>query len=176
MVLDDELVGNVFGTRWVSERETVLWITQLCVSSCHRNQGVAKRLLTAVHQDGDHSVGILSSHPFAIAAVMRVFSCGIENAELETTRGNARAVMDGCPVGYVRMAKLRGGLFADGDEDVVVDGGTVSCADTGFWVDHGEPDLALRVLRERGIEWPLGMLPDSHEFLVLVKAREKSHG
>ena len=59
---------------------------------------------------------------------------------------------------YVRNAKLHENK-----------GRSVSCADTGFWVDHSETDATLRVVKERGIEWPLGKLPEGHEFLAITK-------
>lgn len=43
--------------------------------------------------------------------------------------------MASCPVNYIRTAELRGSLF-----DSEVTDGTVSCADTGFFVDHAESD------------------------------------
>jgi hypothetical protein len=77
--------------------------------------------------------------------------------------------MASCPVEYVRCAKLRGTLFPSD-----VNEGVVSCADTGFWVDHSEPKEALRILKEeKRVEWPLGELPEGCEFLILAKVREK---
>jgi hypothetical protein len=38
-----------------------------------------------------------------------------------------------------------------------VDGG-ISCADTQFWVDHGEPLEALQLIKEKGAIWPFGNL------------------
>lgn len=175
MKIDDKLVGNVFATKWIDRdrpapswidgERPVYWITQLCVSSAYRNQGIAKKLLETL-RDGNRDicgVGILSSHPFAIAAVLRVFGNGMENVDMEMMRVHARKVMSTCPVPYVREAKLHGSLF---EEDVT--DGSVSCADTGFWVDHREPLEALSIVHRKGMVWPLGYLPEGHEFLVLV--------
>jgi hypothetical protein len=169
MLVDNELAGNVFGTRWVYEDRPMVWITQLCVSSKYRSQGISKKLLEALRQK-EHGFGILSSHPFAILAVLRVFGRGPEDVDLKMTKCHARAVMDTCPVGYVKEAKLRGALFESDSKD-----GTVSCADTQFWVDHEEPLQALKSVRKRGFAWPFGELPDGHEFLVLVKAKASNH-
>lgn len=78
---------------------------------------------------------------------------------------HAAGIMAASPVSYVRNAALKGSLFGKGDD-------AVCCADTGFWVDHAEPLEALAAVRERGVEWPFGELPDGCEFLVLVKGAE----
>jgi hypothetical protein len=162
LLLNGEVAGNAFGTRWMYQDRPILWITQLCVSREYRNQGIAKKLLQSLHQD-EHCVGILSSHPFAILAVLRVFGRGLEDVGLKMTRDQARGVMDSCPVRYVKTAKLNGSLF---DADIT---GPVSCADTGFWVDHQEPMDALKIIEGKGRVWPLGHLPEGHEFLILVE-------
>ncbi|KAF7933960.1 uncharacterized protein EAE98_003669 [Botrytis deweyae] len=131
LLIDAKLVGNVFATRWQHKNLSILWITQLCVDSKDRNQGMAKRMLR--HLGGEERmVGILSSHPFALMAVLRVWGRGVEDIRryLETMKGSVKEVMEGCPVGYVREARLRSSLFGEGD------GGAVACADTQFWVDH----------------------------------------
>lgn len=165
LTIDGNLAGNVFGTRWMYQGRLMLWVTQLCVSISYRNQGVAKKLLETLRED-ERGFGILSSHPFAILAVLRVFGRGPEDVDLTMTKVHGRAIMDSCPVGYVKAAKLHGSLW---DEDI--EDGTVSCADTGFFVDHEEPLDALRKVKEKGVMWSLGELPDGHEFLVLVKAK-----
>jgi hypothetical protein len=99
-------------------------------------------------------------------AVLRAFGSGPEDVDLEMTKYHARAVMDTCPVGYVKEAKPRGALFEGDGKD-----GSISCADTQFCVDHEEPLQALESVREKGSAWRFGELPDGHEFLVLVKAK-----
>lgn len=64
--------------------------------------------------------------------------------------------MQSCPVAYVREAK------------VCKEDRRVCCADTEFWVDHEEPTAALATLRGKGVEWPLGELPEGHEYLAIV--------
>jgi len=111
--------------------------------------------------------------PFAISAVLRVFGRRLEKVNLEMTKEQAHAVMESCLARYVREAKLRGSLFED-DVNTWVDG-IVSCADTQFRVDHGEPLEALELVKENGISWPFGELPNGHEFLVLVKSEATDH-
>ncbi|KAL2045869.1 hypothetical protein ABVK25_011972 [Lepraria finkii] len=53
---------------------------------------------------------------------------------------NAKAVMKGAPIDYVRDAKLPGSLFDPEDSS-----GLVSSVDTDFFVDHAEPLEALGV-------------------------------
>lgn len=73
--------------------------------------------------------------------------------------------MASSPVDYVRTARLRGSLF-----ETNVDDGTVSCADTNFYVEHTEPDEALELVRSlKGIDWPFGTLPEGHEFLLFIQ-------
>lgn len=166
MMIDGKFIGNVFGTRWVYEGRPMLWITQFCVSSSFRNQGIAKELLEALREN-EHGFGILSSYPFAILAVLRVFGRGSEEiADLDMAKNHARPLMASCPVSYVKNAKIHGSLFEKEVKD-----GSVSCADTKFWVDHTEPLQALATIQKKGIAWPFGDLPDGHEFLVLVKAK-----
>ncbi len=77
--------------------------------------------------------------------------------------------MKASPVDYVRNAELRGSLFHLEDSS----SGLVSCADTGFFVDHAEPLEALVWVREI-IEWPLGELLDGHEFIMVIETRRRS--
>ena len=140
------------------------WVTQLCVKSAYRNQGIAKKLVGALREN-ETGMGILSSHAHAMLAVMHVYGRPSEEFDLTMTRIHARKIMDTCPVKYVKHAKIHGNLFEE------VNDGSVSCADTHFWVDHEEPLEALDALRKRNIDWPLGELPEGHEFLLLVEAQ-----
>jgi hypothetical protein len=45
--IGDELVGNVFATRWTYQGRNVCWITQLCVISKYRHQGLATKVKPA---------------------------------------------------------------------------------------------------------------------------------
>lgn len=108
-------------------------------------------------------VGILSSNPFAIKSVLSVF----EALDLEFIRDNAEDILRSCPVEYVRDAVVRGSLFEKNEE---AGEGVVCCADTGFLVDHEEPERVLRIFEEKG-EWMLGSLPKRCEFLAIVRAK-----
>jgi hypothetical protein len=119
------------------------------------------QLLTKLcENEKDDRFGILSSHPFAI---MGAFGRGIEEVDLSIAKADATKTMYASPVEYVRTAKLRGSLFDDDTAD-----GTVSCANTNFFVDHTEPLEALAAVHAKGVFWPFGELPEGHEFLVFV--------
>jgi hypothetical protein len=75
--------------------------------------------------------------------------------------------MNSSPVEYVKKAELKGSNFGAGDGD-----GSISCAYTSFFVDHAEPLKALRDVKDQGVTWPSGTLPEGCEFLVLVKGGE----
>jgi len=83
--------------------------------------------------------------------------------DLNGIKDHVPAIMKSSPVPYVKMAKPTGSLFDQGDQT-----GAVCCADTAFWVDHTEPLAALNVIKEDGIKWPFGDLPDGCEFLAFV--------
>lgn len=155
LLIGGNLVGSLFATSWHSQGRHLLWITQLCVRKDCRNQGIATMLLQELYKTGSYwAAGVLSSHPFAIAAVLRVFGQG-NSLEINFQREQAHSVMKSCPVGYVRSAALiAGGL----------------CADTQFWVDHTEPKEALRVMEGKG-SWVLGGLPEGCEYLALLKCQ-----
>ena len=80
----------------------------------------------------------------------------------------AKDVMASSPITYVQNAKLHGTLFSDsGDTN-----GLISGVDTQFYVDHEEPLSALTWLRAN-IAWPLGDLPDGHEFLLVFESARR---
>ncbi|THW46452.1 hypothetical protein D6D21_03907 [Aureobasidium pullulans] len=159
------LVGHVIATRWTFENLSICWITQLCVNMRYRHQGLATKLLIKLSEDNDDSaVGILSSHPFAIAAVLRALGKRLRQTNECVGNSQIKTIMASCPIDYVRTARLRGSAFESNVHD-----GTISCADTKFFVDHAEPHAALDALRDKGIKWPLGRLPEGHEFLAFVE-------
>jgi hypothetical protein len=67
------------------------------------------------------------------------------------------------PIAYVKDARLCGSLFSSDEAK-----GLISGVDSSFFVDHDEPLEALTWLRENRA-WPLGDLPDGHEFLLLFE-------
>ncbi|KPI45758.1 uncharacterized protein AB675_866 [Cyphellophora attinorum] len=166
-VKGEKLVGNVFATRWVHQGRRMCWIAQLVVSSYYRNLRIATELLRKLQeqeQGEEQAFGILSSHPFAIRAALRAFGHGLEKVNLSMTQKYAATTMASCPIVYVREAKLRGSLFGESGAET----GVKSCADTKFYVDHQEPVQALNAAKQSGLEWPLGDLPEGHEFLLLI--------
>ncbi|KAL2067022.1 hypothetical protein VTL71DRAFT_1446 [Oculimacula yallundae] len=168
LVREREILGVLFATRWKYQpQQTIVWVTQLCVHRQHRHKGLAKNILRFLKTNMNYPVGILSSHPFSIAAVARVWGTGLQDINFQYMRAEAKKVMATCPVTYVREAKLRGNLFEDGEAD-----GAICCADTQFWVDHQEPDIAHFLLKRNGISWPLGELPEGHEYLLMATVND----
>ncbi|KAF3000233.1 hypothetical protein E8E13_007519 [Curvularia kusanoi] len=147
------LAGYAFATRWDFQGRQICWVTQLCI-------------LRRLASDGKENAvfGILSSHPAAILGAARAWGCGIERLDLPVIRERAAGVIASSPVAYVRNAKFRGSLLGDEDQE------GSCCADTQFWVDHRERLAALAELKEKGVAWPYGPLPEGCEFLLLVEA------
>ncbi|CRK32826.1 hypothetical protein BN1708_005928 [Verticillium longisporum] len=112
----------------------------------------------------DDALGIMSSHPAACKALAKAVG-DIRFAEvvLDFAQAHAAGVLAASPIEYIQAAKLRGSLFDSRDT-----GGMVSCVDSGYYVDHDEPFEALAWFNANGT-WPLGDLPDGHEFLLLVE-------
>ncbi|KAF1351542.1 hypothetical protein EJ07DRAFT_168939 [Lizonia empirigonia] len=92
----------------------------------------------------------------------------INTVSLNFIKDNAESIMKASPVDYAPNAQLRGSLFHAEDGS-----GLVSCADTGFFVDHEEPLEALAWVREI-IDWPLGELLGGHEFIMIIETRRRS--
>lgn len=87
---------------------------------------------------------------------------------LNFIKENAYEIMSASPIPYIRDAKLRGTLFdhANGANEIV------SGVDTNFFVDHTEPLQALAAVEDEW-QWPLGGLPDGHEYLLILPARQR---
>ena len=49
----------------------------------------------------------------------------------------------------------------------------VSGVDTGFFVDHDEPNAALEAIKN-DLPWPPGDLAEGHEFLLIIQHRRRS--
>lgn len=160
----EELAGHAFACRWKVGEERICWITQLVVAKSCRRKGLATTMLRKLRENHptDWAFGLLSSHPAAVRATLRAFDRGLDDVNLDIIREHASTIMASSPVDYVRNAKFRGSLFEK------VEDGTVSSADTAFFVDHTEPFEALKSVRDKGNPWPFGELLDGHEFLVLV--------
>lgn len=103
------------------------------------------------------STSVISSTPrLTIVADL----CDID---LDFIRQNASVIMRKSPVGYVQSARLVGSLFNEATSD-----GSVSLADTSFFVDHAEPLRTLNHVKSTS-RWPLGELLEGHEFLMLTR-------
>ena len=76
--------------------------------------------------------------------------------------------MAASPVSYVRDAKLAGEMFG------IEADGLVSGGNTFFFVDHDEPIKALEQIQNTW-DWPLGQLPEGHEFLLLLPHRRRGN-
>ncbi|KAI1127346.1 hypothetical protein F5Y10DRAFT_242837 [Nemania abortiva] len=163
VTVDGTLAGNVFACRWSCNGMTICWITQLVVKKDYREQGLAGCLLNALREDTDDVYGIISSHPAALLAAARAYGTTIERVSLDFIAENAGSIMKASPISYVRDSGLRGTLFDEKDCT-----GLVSGVDTKFLVDHDEPLEALERIRERW-DWPLGELPDGHEYLLIIR-------
>ena len=86
--------------------------------------------------------------------------------DLDFIGKNANEVMSTSPIAYIRDAEVCGTIFNAGDTT-----GIVSGVNTSFFVDHTEPLEALAVVEEYW-KWPLGKLPDGHEYLLILPAKE----
>jgi hypothetical protein len=81
---------------------------------------------------------------------------------LDFIRRDAAAILKTSPIPYVKDAKPCGTLFEPKDLT-----GLVSGVNTEFFVDHDEPLKALKLIRQDW-QWPLGDLPDGHEYLLVL--------
>lgn len=85
--------------------------------------------------------------------------------DLSFTQARAAQILASTPVAYLKDARLRGSLFDPSDA-----GESASLIDTQFFVDHKEPSEARAEFeRKHNIGWPLGTLPEGHEFLLILK-------
>lgn len=75
--------------------------------------------------------------------------------------------MKSSPIPYIQNATLRGTIFQPEDAS-----GMVSGVNTGFFVDHEEPQKVLQAVRGNW-QWPLGDLPDGHEYLLVMPAKHR---
>lgn len=94
--------------------------------------------------------------------------------DLKFTQSEIRAVLDTTPIEYIKSAEPRGSLFEGGvgsGEDTAER--PVCTLFTSFFVDRTEPTETLARWKAglgNEVSWPLGDLPEGHEYLVLLKA------
>ncbi|RSL41870.1 hypothetical protein CEP54_015683 [Fusarium duplospermum] len=165
---EGRLVGHAITCRWDWGGRRVCWVTQLVVHKEFRNQGIATTLLRLSRVESDDVYGILSSHPFACMAAATSFGDSIVNPPLNFTHQHAQDILKASPIEYVATAVLKGSLFGSDSESLVCG------ADTKFFVDHGEHDDALNIAMRQN-RWPLGNLPEGHEYLLVFPAQTKQN-
>ncbi|KDN70845.1 putative conserved hypothetical protein [Colletotrichum sublineola] len=145
---------------------------QLVVHSDYREQRPATVLLSTLIDSDDDVFGIASSHPAACKTLAKAIGdFRFSDVSMDFAWEHAANVLKASPITYMREAKLRGSLFHSNDTS-----GMVSGVDSNYYVDHAEPFEALAWFKEGG-NWPLGELPEGHEFLFLVEKarRRRSH-
>lgn len=136
--------------------ERVLWITQLVVDKSFRRQGIATELCktACVHYNAD-SFGIVSSNPYAIRSLQK--ACGL-HLSISITMQLGPKILKSCPLPYIANAIP---MF---DEMRCV-------VDTKFYINHDEVDSFV-IEYARG--WPLGLLQEGEEFIVIFDRRPES--
>ncbi|KAJ5251126.1 hypothetical protein N7489_001536 [Penicillium chrysogenum] len=167
VTVDGYLAGNAFACRWKCDGMTVCWVTQLVVDKDYRDNGLATGLLRSLRKTTDDIYGIMSSHPAACLAAAKSFGTTIEKISLDFIRRKAHRTMKSSPIPYIQNATLRGTIFQPEDTS-----GMVSGVNTGFFVDHEEPQKVLQAVRGNW-QWPLGDLPDGHEYLLVMPAKHR---
>ncbi|RYO92146.1 hypothetical protein DL762_001804 [Monosporascus cannonballus] len=90
----------------------------------------------------------------------------IEKISMDFIRQNADAIMKASPIPYIKEAQLRGILFEPQNA-----AGIISGVNTKFFVDHEDPLKALSLIRQEW-DWPLGDLPDGHEYLLILPGKQ----
>jgi hypothetical protein len=170
----------------------VCWVTQLVVSSEHRERVIATTLLHLLPGPDVKcaAFGLASSHPAACAALSKrarmssshlhfldlqlilakfypALDANLRKLDLDFIKAHAQMIIDTSPVSYLKNAQLHGSLFQDG-----IVGGAVCSVNTEFFVDHDEPLQTLKRWEERqDTVWPLGELAEGHEFLCIVPSK-----
>lgn len=92
--------------------------------------------------------------------------------DLEFMKAHAQAILNMADhIPYLKNSHLCGSLFQkEGEEEEEHKGEGVICTvPTEFYADHKDALAALKAWEEaQGIKWPLGVLPEGHEFLCIV--------
>jgi hypothetical protein len=116
-------------------------------------------------------VGILSSHPFPIRSVLRIFGRGIQllttslacdgipmNLQHAPRReAECLRILKSSPVDYVRNARLN------------PESESIS-ADTHFFIDHSVPRQARQLTEDMmHCRWYFGLLPEGSEYICVLQ-------
>ncbi|TBU38820.1 hypothetical protein BD309DRAFT_873564 [Dichomitus squalens] len=163
---EEQLVGHAFATKWACGTDIVGWITQLVVVVNERRKYIATSLLQALKDTdwfaGIAMMGVVSSQPATCHALCKMFSgLPISDINLDFIRQVAAKALKSSTVQYLRNAQLHGSLFEDATD------GSISLANTEYFIDHDEPNAVLRHYIEKK-QWPLGILKEGHEFAVVI--------
>ncbi|KAL1991183.1 hypothetical protein VTN49DRAFT_5687 [Thermomyces lanuginosus] len=172
VTVGDCYAGHAFACHWKyndDDEKTICWVTQLVVHRNYREKGLASGLLNALRATADADLyGIISSNPVSCFTAASVFWLGIERVSLEFMRDHAKEIMETSPIPYVREARLRGSLFEPEDDST----GLICGVDTNFFIDHTAPLRNLRSI-QRDWKWPLGQLPEGHEYLLILPSKHR---
>ncbi|KAJ7678123.1 hypothetical protein DFH06DRAFT_1079398 [Mycena polygramma] len=169
-IADMALVGHAFATAWQYNGSNICWVTQLVVAHGYRQRGIATTLLHLLPGPDFEcaTFGLASSHPAACLALLKRTHANARKPDLEFIRTHAQAIISSTEVAYLKGAQLRGSLLHEQDE---AEEGAVGCVFTKFYVDHEEPLQARKIWEEKhDMAWPLGVLPEGHEFLCISRA------
>lgn len=163
-----ELIGQAFCSSAKYDRlnGNLVWISQLVVSSSHRNRGVAGTLLSVAKNSVKDVavVGLVSSNPYAVMALTN--ACNRIPIDLKFIGDHAENVIRASNVPYISNAKIVGSMIntqlplPDNNHQQ-----PVSLVKTDFFVDHKE---VLIILKNLSKKWILGPLLEGHEFLVIL--------
>jgi len=89
----------------------------------------------------------------------------ISQLDFAFMKRHAFDIVSSAAIGYIKDAKPSGSVFRDASEAE----GSICTLFTRFYVDHAEPAAAWdRWIAKENKAWPLGMLPEGHEFLCIL--------
>ncbi|EFJ31759.1 hypothetical protein SELMODRAFT_440007 [Selaginella moellendorffii] len=142
--VNGSLAGYVFHRSFRFAGGPAIWITQLVVSSNHRNKKIAIRLMKNAMGAIPAAVGLITSHPFAVRSLERATGKRV-SPEMVVVYGPAMMKASGVP--YLQGLPMAGCLV-----------------DTQFFADHSEVlDLLAKMP-----DWSLGALEEGKEFVAVV--------
>jgi hypothetical protein len=129
---------------------------------------------TSQHQD---RVGLLSSHPFTICAVLRVFGRGVESLPSMSDRVSQLSESAHVPIPISQCVDMLGASPVEYVHSARPSTRSLSACTKSF-VDHIEPDAALRILSnatnkrvQEPWHWYFGDLDAGYEYLCVLDYR-----
>lgn len=142
------LKGHAMGVRFRCDgiAGDVVWLSQIVVSSAHRNQGIATQLCRVACADCA-ACGLATSHPYTIKALERAAG---RRVDVNRIRAHGQQIVQASGVPYISSAPI---CLSNG-----------RCViDTQYFVSHEDVNEIARSLPA----WPLGILQDGEEFLAI---------